>query len=273
MPALTRALVRGAVALMAPLPGLAAQAPLCPAGTHPIIGSVQAEGKPAADATVIALWGSERARHGVAVRADTAGRFRLCAPAGAVQLQAQAAAARSPVVVAHAPRDSLLTLALAVDTAGLPRLMLPPLVARAPVVGPLAGFYERLQRRLGGYFITREQIERIRPRVLTDLLLSVPGLQLVELLDGTRTVRFRNAMATRIAAAPRPRVEPDCPPQVFLDGSRTSVGFGLDREVRPDDVEGIEVYSGPSVPAVFAGLQARCGVIAIWLRRTLAPNP
>jgi|GEM_PF-1689165 hypothetical protein len=273
MPALARALLRGVVGLAWPMATLYAQAPPCPTGTHSLVGVVTAAGIPRPGAVVVALWTAETGPRGARMAADSAGRFRLCLPAGPARLQAQAGSVRSPVVAVQLPRDTARDLALAADTAGLPLLQLPALTVRAAPLGPLAGFYERLRRRRGGYFVTREQIERLRPRVLTDVLLAIPGLQLVEALDGTRTVRFRGLPPLRIAAGPRPRVEIDCPPQIFLDGSRTSVGFGLDREVRPDDVEGIEVYSGPSVPAVFAGAQARCGVIAIWLRPTLDPTP
>jgi hypothetical protein len=131
----------------------------------------------------------------------------------------------------------------------------------------LEGFHERRTSGLGTY-ITRSDIEHRRPQMVTDLLASVPGVQLIGSGTGARrTVHFGRAAANR-----------DCPAQVYLDGMLLNrpirggdPGIGIDDAVHPGNVEGIEIYRGLSgVPAEFLGPQAHCGVVVIWTRRQVA---
>jgi hypothetical protein len=41
---------------------------------------------------------------------------------------------------------------------------------------------------------------------------------------------------------------------------------GIDNFVRPDEIAGVEIYSGSNLPPQFSGGQhsARCGVIVVW---------
>ena len=67
----------------------------------------------------------------------------------------------------------------------------------------------------------------------------------------------------------------ECPVQIFLDGmlaTRNNDGGGVlvDDLVSPLDVEVIEVFRGlSSIPPEFLTPQARCGVVAIWTRRSM----
>ena len=55
-----------------------------------------------------------------------------------------------------------------------------------------------------------------------------------------------------------------CHPEYIID-ERVDNTFGPDTPIR--DIEGIEVYTGPSdVPGEFAGRNAGCGVIVVWTR-------
>ena len=130
----------------------------------------------------------------------------------------------------------------------------------------LEGFRERLRGGLGLY-ITREQIEQRRPRLVTDLLRDIPGVSVVGTGSGLRP-------AVRIGRA----ATAACETQIYVDGfllnrrtgrSRTvAEDFRIDDAVTPLSVEGIEVYRGlSSVPAEFLNPDAQCGVIAIWTRR------
>jgi|DewCreStandDraft_5_1066085.scaffolds.fasta_scaffold04347_3 iron complex outermembrane receptor protein len=116
------------------------------------------------------------------------------------------------------------------------------------------GFFER-QRMRQGIFITREQIERLRPRLLSDLLRQMaPGVR----ITSTPFMESRAAMARSVGLA-------RCPIQFFIDGV-PAYAFNID-DMRPGDVEGIEIYRGASeVPAEFNRFEARCGVIVIWTR-------
>lgn len=126
----------------------------------------------------------------------------------------------------------------------------------------LADFRHRQELGLG-HFITREDIERIQPVLVTDLLARVPGVTLASNGSGLRRGVF---MSRAIRAVGR-----SCPAQVFVDGMLLNTGGGpaiVDDAVTPGGVEGIEVYNGlGTVPAPFLNPDSRCGVIAIWTRR------
>jgi hypothetical protein len=60
-----------------------------------------------------------------------------------------------------------------------------------------------------------------------------------------------------------------CFPSLYLDGVLWSWGgenpTEIDRILPPEEIEAMEVYTSPQeVPARFAGVSSRCGVIAIW---------
>jgi len=127
----------------------------------------------------------------------------------------------------------------------------------------------RFRSRHGtGYYITRDQIADLHPSLVTDLLRTVPGLEVSSAGAGGRSIVQTARGAARGCAA-----------QVYVDGllvnkrvntaegARTDV-FRIDDVVSPDAVEGIEVYLGLStIPPEFLSPEASCGVIAIWTRR------
>ena len=118
-----------------------------------------------------------------------------------------------------------------------------------------AGFYDR--QRLGlGTFITREQIEdRYRTARRTgDILRTITRLKIEE--DANQEV-----VLVRSSLDPQGR---PCRAAVFIQG--VSVGRAVPR-MHPDDIEAIEVYAGVSqIPAQYAGSEAGCGIVLIWLR-------
>ena len=58
---------------------------------------------------------------------------------------------------------------------------------------------------------------------------------------------------------------------MYIDGLLFSPGGDLptdiDRALRPNEVEAIEVFESPWIPAQFSPGLAPCGVIAVWRRR------
>ncbi len=127
-------------------------------------------------------------------------------------------------------------------------------VGRRDVIGPMAGFYRRMQAGNGRYF-TQADIERRQPSRMTDVLRGVPGIRIESRGFETR-VRIRGSR---------------CSPLVWLDGQGLfAAEFDLDA-LDPRSFEGIEVYSGPaSVPMEFQGNQrmsSACGTIVLWSRR------
>lgn len=140
---------------------------------------------------------------------------------------------------------------------------LEPLVATVDrrSISPMhRGFYERMSLDMGGYFITREDIERRQPHRISQMIGEAPG------------VRVRCPMGVCYVYSTRYR---DCRPAVYLDRMYVTGGknsdappWPLDRFVIPNEVEAVEVYEGPaSLPAEFSGSRAGCGVIVIWTRR------
>lgn len=123
-------------------------------------------------------------------------------------------------------------------------------------------FYERRERGSGDFF-TRSEIEERSPVEFTDLLRHLPGVVLTQ-NDFSVQIRFSRAMRSLGGGT-------GCSsPLIFLDGALIG-GAGdyvnLDNLVRPDQVEGIEVYKGPSqVPPQFNMTGSACGVIVIWTR-------
>jgi hypothetical protein len=120
----------------------------------------------------------------------------------------------------------------------------------------LSDFYDRSSRGFG-HFVTRDQIEKRNPMNLSDMMRMIPGARLTP-------VRGTGQAALRFSRAQGPR---DCPPQYWVDGVKTW-NLNID-DIVPQDVEGIEVYSGAStVPPQFNTKEGTtvCGVILIWTR-------
>jgi hypothetical protein len=134
-----------------------------------------------------------------------------------------------------------------------------------PMSPPLRRFYERMEHGRGS-FVTREQIDRRKPRRLTDLFREIPGVRVAATPRGDRLMMTG---ATPAMYRVDPRWEAgDCPVQYFLDGVSYQPDFaGVPNDVRPDEVEGIEVYRRLSeVPVEFRRPGAECGVVVIWLK-------
>jgi hypothetical protein len=114
------------------------------------------------------------------------------------------------------------------------------------------GFYGRLSLGMGGYFITREDIERRQPLRTAHMIDELPGVDIHPI----------NAFEYHVWFS---RYGRGCLPPVYVDGMFWEQGIvGL----QPVEVEAIEVYDGPaSVPAEFGGSRAGCGVVVIWTRR------
>ena len=119
-------------------------------------------------------------------------------------------------------------------------------------VSPVAEFNRRATTGNGRY-ITRDYIEKRKPATMMDLLRGIPGVR-VECPRHERVCRLRMARAPR-----------NCGPAFFLDGVPSDpTVFYL---TSPNDVEGVEVYSGPSeTPAELEGIRSGCGAVAIWTR-------
>jgi hypothetical protein len=106
-----------------------------------------------------------------------------------------------------------------------------------------------------GTFVTREEIVLMRPRFLSDVLRRVAGVNLSPTrVGGTSRASMRGSKV----------ITGDCPIQYYVDGMMAYINVD---DVRPEDVEGIEIYRGAAtIPTLFNKGSALCGVVVIWTR-------
>ena len=129
--------------------------------------------------------------------------------------------------------------------------------AEGPSVEVAYGGFERRKSRGFGTFITREQIDKKRPRVTTDLFRTVSGVKLLR-ENGSPVV-----VSARLGTMAY------CPVRYFIDGADYPLyGQSIDTMIQVADIGAIEVYpGGATVPPQFGGRESACGVIAIWTRQ------
>ncbi|HYC49849.1 MAG TPA: TonB-dependent receptor [Gemmatimonadaceae bacterium] len=188
-------------------------------------------------------------------RTDDSGRFVLAEiQAGPVQLSVRR--------LSYEPRK----INMVASVAGEPlRVVLKTNVALLEGVTVTAGemrrreqiedFYRRMTRGIGTY-VTREDIDGRVSGTPSDMLRSVPGIRFVKVSSG-RGIRFPNTSLSRR----------DCAPMIWIDGQKAP-GLEID-DVTLTDIEGIEIYNGPSTtPFQFSQGAAShtCGTIVIWSR-------
>jgi hypothetical protein len=116
-------------------------------------------------------------------------------------------------------------------------------------------FYRRRAKGIGGTYITRDDIEARHAGRLSDVLRDAPGVRFVRTRDGAG-IRFDTPSNFR----------QNCLPQYFVDGQRVT-NVEVD-DFPPRDIEGIELYNGPSsTPMQFSqGAVTSCGTVVIWSR-------
>lgn len=125
---------------------------------------------------------------------------------------------------------------------------------RVTYTGRLAGYHQRLEKRNGGYFITRDQIDRENPRTLVQLLQHVPAISGTRVRGGGSGVRMRGR---------------NCAPLVWLDATPMPAGEVDLNAISPQTIQGIELYLGSTTaPARFVlnRDKSSCGTIILWSR-------
>lgn len=117
------------------------------------------------------------------------------------------------------------------------------------------GFEERRRSGAGRYLTTTDLLAT--PVIFTsDVFLRIPGMRVDRTMLGGRALSMRGAFGR-------------CAPAVYIDGMwmRNLAADDIDAFVSPDEVAGIEVYSGAFVPAQFQEGLGGCGSIVIWTKQ------
>jgi len=201
----------------------------------------------------------------LASKTDERGEFKITGmPAGVFEVRARRIGfapetLRVEVASQHTPGPLYFKLA------PLPAMLDHVVVRRDRIryTGRLAGYYQRLERRSSGQFITREELDRNESRSLSQLLARSPGVSSVLLRGGGGAVRMRGR---------------SCRPLVWIDGVPMPAGE-VDLDAFPvNTLHGAELYLGSTTaPLDYTGQQNRssCGSILLWSRGrdTEAANP
>lgn len=141
----------------------------------------------------------------------------------------------------------------------LGRMVVPlePLVVVTRSRDPFDGFYERAERNGFGRYLTRAELETLGAATVTSLVATVPGVRLLYVP--------RAPGASSVALL---QLRGGCMPTIFVDGMRLGQysDAGIDDWLRPDMLEGVEIYSSlAGLPAQFQSF-SNCGAIAFWTR-------
>lgn len=130
-------------------------------------------------------------------------------------------------------------------------------------------FYERRATAIGGKFFTREDIEQSNSSSVYDLVRKVPGTKIERDQTGGAVVRFERCVgnanpltgrATESAFDGTSKVV-----QVYVDGLKTSEPYMTLQNIKPENVEAMEVYQGVAQLPVDARGNG-CAAIYIWTR-------
>ena len=230
------------------------------AATTPRTLSAQQQGIVAGtvtDSAGVPLLGVEITVEGLQLRtlSDEQGTFHLVGvPYGTRLLNARRLGFKpsQTSVEISTPSDATATIRLTPVAETLPPVVIRP--GRMNYTGRLAGYYERLEKKSSGYFITREQIDRENPRMLGQLLQRVPGVVAFRARGGITAIRLRGRQ---------------CWPLVWIDGTPMPSGeVDLD-SFAPNTIHGIELYLGSTTaPARYTYTRdmSSCGTILIWSR-------
>ena len=237
----------GVIAATVPIAGLARH-DLFLGGMATVRGAVRSEkNRPVPNARVGIV---DRDRTAIT---DSTGAFFLGEiPAGSQTLEVRA--------LGFAPDLRSLTLAAAADTTiavgltSVKRVLDTIRVVAQRVYSKDSNGFLRRKRQGGGFYFDQETVQKQRPIDITRLLWQVPSVR--QVMQGfNRTMVMGDGFGGF------------CTPLLFLNGVRMPPDMlgELDFLVRPEELDGMEVYRGTNTPAQFAAF-SRCGSIVIWTR-------
>jgi len=235
-------------------------------------------GKPVVGARVVVLDSAGKGLSAAATGSD--GRFSFHLPsAGDYRLRISRIGYPSritePIGVSAAVSASLVVRLTSTPISLDTLIVVAAAVEKRPQFLVDAGFYRR--QRVGfGHFLTRDEIDKRDPLILTDLLHGMLGVRVT--CGGQQRDRAPQGPGSRCTVTMRAAntmfFRGKCNPSVVLDGvllqpgGTAGGGLSLDDLVNPFNIEALEVYPGPEgVPVQYSGYLSPCGAILVWSRR------
>lgn len=194
------------------------------------------------------------------VRTDSSGYFRLTGfSAGEHTISARSLGFERVSVTVSIPSDGTVGTTIVLG-ANIQRLQAIRVIGEgiddSRSLFALEDFYRRMRRDVGT-FITRRDLEGAA--TLAPLLAKTPGVRLETNVYGDQSISFARCQPG-LGTAGR-----EDPVAYFLDGLRTT--GDLLNVFRPQNIEAIEIYRGPSqLPPEAMG--HACAAIFIWTRRS-----
>src|SRR6185503_4064563 len=144
--------------------------------------------------------GASRVAH--SVRSDSVGKFKISLPAGIIEMAFRRVGYSPFLAMIEVPDDDTTEIEVKLTTN--PRAMSAVVVKEDSVTSHRLDLFERNRKMGSGHFITRQQILRRDPMLLSDMLRSVPGTILIPSGGTSRAVlRFTRAGVR-------------CPPQYYV---------------------------------------------------------
>ena len=134
-----------------------------------------------------------------------------------------------------------------------------PVVVTARRAGSLEKIgFTRRQKSGMGYFLDQDQIQRLRPSRLTDILRTVPGLRVSYSNDGEVVSSSRGASSFNGG---------DCVQYILDDLPWQSASPGdINQFVNGSEVVAAEIYQASNVPAQYSRGMQSCTTIVLWTR-------
>jgi hypothetical protein len=138
--------------------------------------------------------------------------------------------------------------------------MMDPVLVTARRMASLdkVGFNQR-KKSAFGFFMGPDQIQRLHPNYLTDILRTVPGLRVSYGPDGEVVSSSRGPTSLMGGG--------DCVQYYVDDMPWTSATPGdVNQFVNGNEVVGVEVYNGPGTPPQYSRAMQSCTTIVIWTK-------
>jgi hypothetical protein len=121
------------------------------------------------------------------------------------------------------------------------------------------GFTQR-KKSGAGYYLDPEQIQRMRPTVLTDILRQVPGLRVSYTNEGEVVSSSRGVSSIAASGCVR----------YFVDGMewQSAQPGDINQFVNGSEIVGAEIYQGTTAPAQYSRGMGDCTTIVLWTKQT-----